>query len=200
MTVLGTYELPNGEWQTLAQFESEQDARECLSFHAQGGPVKLFANCAANAASTERGTARMAERLSALDMIRRFPPGRAVFGRESIDRGPWEITWYLREETSRINALGEAPDVEFRAAGIDCGEVFVIAVVVRVGPETPESVYETWLNHYADPGTLPTIRDQERLVIHLIGDDGQHTRTLQIGNHLADFARSVLPKLAQYRP
>lgn len=45
MTVLGTYELPNGEWQTLAQFESERDARECLSFHAQGRRVKLSANC-----------------------------------------------------------------------------------------------------------------------------------------------------------
>jgi hypothetical protein len=36
--IYGTYQLPDGTWQTVAAFQDVDEARETLSFHAAGLP------------------------------------------------------------------------------------------------------------------------------------------------------------------
>ena len=42
MSVYGTYQLPDGSWQTVAEFATKCEAEETLSFHAQGRDWKIL--------------------------------------------------------------------------------------------------------------------------------------------------------------
>lgn len=138
----------------------------------------------------------MTEQLSALDLIRQRPAGSAIWSRESLDRmESWEIAWLVREESVRIAALGEAPEIEFRAGLVIRSRVGLIPVLVRVGPEQQESVYETWINHRADLRTLETLAEQPRLIVHLVGDAGDVDRSLSVSNSLAAFAARAIDEL-----
>ena len=39
--VYGRYKLPNGKWQTWAEFETIEEARDVLKFHAQGREIQI---------------------------------------------------------------------------------------------------------------------------------------------------------------
>jgi hypothetical protein len=135
---------------------------------------------------------------SALDVIRLRPPGSAIWSKESVDRmQTWELSWLVRETSQRIAGLGQSPEIEFRAGLIIEQRIGLVAVVVRVGPESPESVYETWINDHA-PGledSLELLACQARLTVQLIGDTGQPERVLTVSNQLAGFARDAATEI-----
>jgi hypothetical protein len=39
--IYGTYQLPDGSWQSVAAFENADEARESLEFHANGRPWRM---------------------------------------------------------------------------------------------------------------------------------------------------------------
>jgi hypothetical protein len=129
-----------------------------------------------------------------LAVLARMRPGSALFAREQLDQGPWEIAWLVREESARIAGLGPAPEIEFRAGVFEEGPVLLVPVLVRVGPQSKQAVYESWINQHAEGmgGTLETLADQPRLVVHLYGEGCGLVRTLTIGNQLATFAGQAL--------
>lgn len=132
-----------------------------------------------------------------LTLLARLPAGSALFVREELPKEGWEIAWLIREDSSRLAKLGPGPEVEFRAGVLEEEPVVLVPVLVRVGPPAEESVYETWVNQYAeDGGVLETLADQSRLAVHLYGEDCQHVCTLAVSNLLQPFARHALSRIA----
>lgn len=144
---------------------------------------------------------KKASRTNALSVLRQIPPGSALYEREQIDHGAWEVAWLIREESARIAQLGPSPDIEFRAAAIEHNGVLLIPVLVRVGPEHQESIYETWINaqqpEQAGMQVLGELAIQPRLVVHLYGDGCRRVRSLRVSNPHQAFFREVLSTLRE---
>jgi len=137
-----------------------------------------------------------------IELLRTMPPGSALYARERIDTGAWEVAWLVREETKRIQALGKSPAVSFRAGLWPFDNVMLIPVLVQVGPETPETIYESWINVHAtgQQNPLEDLAMQPRIVVHLYGDACQLVRSLTVSNQLQMFAREALLKLRDGQP
>lgn len=137
-----------------------------------------------------------------LQVLRQMPPGSALYSRELLsDR--WEVAWLIREETERIKKLGDNPEVEFRAGLIYQDEVALIPVLVRIGPETRESIYETWINVHQPEDGFRYLRDlsaQDRIVLHLYGDGCRLERTLKVSNQLQGFILETLNRIKNVPP
>jgi hypothetical protein len=134
-----------------------------------------------------------------LTLLRKMPPGSALFARGRIDGGNWEVAWLVREESARLAKLGARPEIEFRGGVLEEGHVALIPVLVRVGPVAAESIYETWVNQHAEGGgILETLADQAGLVIRLYGDGCRLVRTLVVSNQLQAFARHALDRIATF--
>lgn len=140
----------------------------------------------------------------AVSVLRAMPPGMALYTREQIDRGAWEVAWLVREETGRIEGLGPHPEIEFRAGAIEQDGILLLPILLRVGPFTADSVYETWMNaHQPERAGQLAIGDlaiQPRLVVHLYGDDCRLVRSLRVGNHLQVWARKALSRVTTDPP
>lgn len=139
----------------------------------------------------------MSQQVDPFVLIASSQPGSAIFSRVQITPGLWETAWLIREESGRFKALGPSPAVSFRAGLIVRDAVGLIPILVRVGPEEPERVYETWLNvHQGGPDGgkryLEDLATQDRLVVLLFGDQGRKERALRVSNQLMDFARKAL--------
>ena len=137
-----------------------------------------------------------------LNVLRQMPPGSALYSRELLsDR--WEVAWLIREETKRINQLGKNPEVEFRAGIYEYDGVMLIPVLVRIGPETRESVYETWINIYQDGDGFKYLNDlflQDRIVVHLYGNDCTLERSLVVSNQLQGFITAIIGLIEEIPP
>ena len=144
----------------------------------------------------------MTARTDALTLIRSAPAGTALYGREWIDSGASEVAWYLREESARIAALGDGPDIEVRGNVIEYARVLLVPILIRVGEERQENIWETWLNaQQPDNAGIDALGDlaiQPRLVVHFVGDGGQIERSLTRSNPLQSLARDVLARLVRY--
>ena len=144
-----------------------------------------------------------------LSILLQRPPGSALYTRMQLDGGAWEIAWLLREESARIRALGPGPDVEFRAGAMpqrfQGREILLIPIVVRVGLEVQEHLWESWLNvHQGEPeGGLVYLQDlarQDRLTLHWYGDHRTRERSLVVSNQLRAFAQQAMSEAEQYQP
>jgi hypothetical protein len=82
--------------------------------------------------------------------------------------------------------------VEFRAGLFTLAEagVSLVPILVRVGPDEHETIYEVWANtHAAGLGTLlQALATQESIAIDLYGDGNHPVRTLRVPNELQAFA------------
>jgi len=115
------------------------------------------------------------------------------------DEGPDPpVALWLRADARPGAERAAAPDLEFRAAvftGPQSGVVLVV-VLIRLGPEEPESLYEAWLDasEEATAGVLKALAAQEALEVRLYGDDCRLEQVLQVANPLqalADRAREM---------
>lgn len=141
-------------------------------------------------------------RTDALTLIRSAPAGMALYGRERIDSGASEVAWYLREESARIAALGVGPEIEVRGHVIEYARVLLIPILIRIGEERQENIWETWLNaqqpENAGIDALSDLSTQPRLVLHFVGDSGAIDRSLTRSNAIQSLARDVLVRLGRY--
>jgi hypothetical protein len=115
------------------------------------------------------------------------------------DEGPNPpVALWLRTD-ARPSAERAAPDLEFRAAvftGQESGVVLVV-VLMRLGPEEPENLYEAWLDASEEEtaGVLKALVAQEALEVRFYGDDCCLEQVLQVPNPLqalADRARKLI--------
>jgi hypothetical protein len=134
------------------------------------------------------------------------PPGSALFSRNQLDRDTWEVSWLIREESARIATLHQ-PDIEFRAGAMEQGWqgqwILLIPILVRIGPEQQDNIFEAWLNLYAEGGGIIYLHDlarQDRLVLHFYGDRMQRERSLVISNQLKAFAQQGLTLAERFQP
>ena len=136
-----------------------------------------------------------------LDLLRGLTRGTALF----VPADGAEVVLLVRGESPRFAALGEVPDVQFRAGVLTLADagVALVPVVVRLGPaEEPENLYEAWVNQSPTglEGTLLALASQERLVVYLHGDGCRLVRVLGVPNPLRAFARAALPLVGAARP
>ena len=135
-------------------------------------------------------------------------PGSAVHARRRSPSGHWEVFWVVREDSQRIAdiSLAGVPEVEFRVGQLKCkaggGVVGLVPVLLRVGPTSWESVYETWIDEYDDAtsGALETLVHQNRIVVEVYGDDAELELRLPLRNSLRDFARQTLGWVSRFQP
>lgn len=141
-------------------------------------------------------------RTDALTVIRDAPPGTALYGRERIDTGASEVAWYLREFSERISQLGVGPAIEIRGNVIEYAHVLLMPILIRVGEERQEHIWETWLNaqqrENAGIDALSDLAIQPRIVVHFVGESVTIERSLTRSNPLQSLARDVLARLVRY--
>ena len=81
----------------------------------------------------------------ALYYIKTAPPGAAVTANVDITGEGTEAAFLLREESEKIKShIG--PEIEIRTAIFERKNVALVPLMVRVGAETPENIWETWIN------------------------------------------------------
>lgn len=132
-------------------------------------------------------------------VLHRTRPGTAFFARQRSDEGPWALSWFVREEPRWIEQLGPNPPVHFRAGmfleRVNGNDVAVVPLLLRVGPESWQSLYETWINPFTSPA-LELLCSQAILEVNLYADERRLVRRLVIANPLQDFANIALSRLA----
>ena len=125
-------------------------------------------------------------------VIAQMPPGSAVYARQSIDGGPMEVSFLVREDSSRIQAMG-SPLIEIRAAIIYQDAVGLVPVLVRIGEERQENIFETWWNYCASdgsgPGLFRTMASQPRVALCFFGDSRAQERAIEVVNSWGEFFR-----------
>jgi hypothetical protein len=141
---------------------------------------------------------------NALLDLQQGSPGRAVYTRELVDNNShWETVWVIYDESRRLTHLGPEPTVEFRAGAFDEGGVVVLPVLLHIGGDDTDHIYDTCINVYQIEGENIYLQDlarQERLRIHLYGERGQWQDTLTVPNSLQALAQSVLERQTTYQP
>jgi hypothetical protein len=138
-----------------------------------------------------------------LTRLRQGPPGRALYTRVQAVDGRWKTVWLIRDEWQRLETLGPAPAVEFRAGAFDEGGVVILPILVRLGLEESGYIYDTCINAYQIEGENIYLQDlvrQDRMHIHLYDDAGELVHTLTAPNCLRELAQSVLERQSAYQP
>jgi hypothetical protein len=131
------------------------------------------------------------------ELLRESARGTALLAPQA---GSGEVALLVHSDSTRIAGLDKDPTIEFRAglftqeeSGLD-----LVPVLVRLGPEEPENIYEAWVNEYGQGAeeTLAALGTQESIDLHLYGGDGRLERTLRVANPLRAFAGKALGLLA----
>jgi hypothetical protein len=123
----------------------------------------------------------------------------------TLDAGPNPpAAVWLRADARQIADHTATPDTEFRAAvfnGQKSGMVLV-AVLMRLGPEEPESLYEAWLDASEDAtaGLLKALAAQDALEVRLHGEDCRLEQVVQVPNPLQAFAARAGQLITVRRP
>jgi hypothetical protein len=139
----------------------------------------------------------------ALTRLQDAPLGEGLYVREQMENGRWETVWLIHDEAKRLASLGPEPAVEFRAGAFDEGGVVVLPILLRLGPEEPGYVYDTWMNAYQIEGENVYLQDlarQDHICIHLCDEPGRQVHTLTVPNCLCELALAVLMRQADYQP
>jgi hypothetical protein len=135
--------------------------------------------------------------------LRQEGPGKALYTRELVDNDHWQTVWVIYDEARRLQGLGSAPTVEFRAGAFDEGGVVVLPILLRVGLDEPVHLYETCLNAYQIEGENVYLQDlarQDHIRIYLYDEQSQLLGTLTVPNSLQTFAQDVLQRQTAYQP
>lgn len=135
--------------------------------------------------------------------LRQGLPGRAVYTRELLDNSHWETIWVIYDESQRLTRTGSEPTVELRASAFDEGGVVVLPILLRIGLDKLDRIYDTCINAYQVEGENIYLQDlarQEQLRIHLFDERGKQQGTLTVPNSLRALARSVLERQVAYQP
>ncbi len=125
------------------------------------------------------------------------PPGIMVHSRFQAKGEAQQTGLFIREESARIRQLGTSPVVEIRAGLLQEGEIYLLAIMARIGGE----IYETWLNYNQEDGgdCLSGLAAQKRLLVAFYGDQGRE-RAITINNsNLAIMMGEAIPILAGSR-
>lgn len=137
-----------------------------------------------------------------------IPVGSAVCARvrrETEQGTSQEVCWLIRDQSDRWEARKHRLDVEFRfdlmleplaRQGLT---VALVPVLVRVGAESWENIYETWIDPLAS-GTLELLVYQQQVKVALFDEAGQCVRTLAGPNLMQSFARRTVPLIAARPP
>jgi hypothetical protein len=122
-----------------------------------------------------------------LEELRRSPRGTALFAPVS-----GEVALLVRADEEQLAQLEGHPEVEFRAGLFTLADagVVLIPILVRVGPEERETIYEAWGNDYAAglDNLLQAFATQESIAVHFYSDGNRLAQTVRVDNELQPFA------------
>ncbi len=137
-------------------------------------------------------------------LLRGSPCGNAWFIRERDEEGEPAVALFVRAGGGRLARLGANPPVEFRAGllGPEGVDLALVLVLVRIGTEVPDDLYEGWVNECPQglEEALELLAYQPDIAIHLYGEDCRRERTVRVPNPLQEFARESLRVVADALP
>jgi hypothetical protein len=142
--------------------------------------------------------------LDPLTWLSRSARGTGLFAPDPGADPKQRVALLFRTEPGRIIRLGANPDIEFRAGifRLATADTVLVPVLVRVGPDEPENLYEAWANEYLSGlgSLMEALAVQERLAIFLYGDGCHLEQVFRVPNQLQDFAKEFLRVNASVRP
>jgi hypothetical protein len=133
--------------------------------------------------------------INPLEWLRQSPRGSGLFAPDPAgdEHG---VALLFRTESGHITALGDDPGIEFRAAvfRLWTSNAVLVPVVVRVGPDEPENLFEAWANEYGSGlnSLMEALARQERIALCFYDDDGRVEQIFRVPNQLQAFAKELL--------
>jgi len=140
----------------------------------------------------------MGPHIDPLAVVRLLRPGQATAWVErAAGDGPTPVIG-VREESRRIRRLPPDAPVELRAGVYTSPAAIVIPLLLRIGPERSDAIYEIWVNaHSTDFGLFDALAHGARVVARLYGDDHcKLERTMAIPNSIGPFFREARAAIA----
>lgn len=138
----------------------------------------------------------------ARERLRRSAPGTAFFAPAGGEGSP--VALWVRANPGQPTHFDARPDVELRAAMLTSAapEVALVPVVVRLGPEAPENLFEAWIDECDEEigGVLAELARQEELALYLYDADGRGGQTLHVNNRLRALAERAHRYIVAMRP
>lgn len=138
------------------------------------------------------------QKTTAEQLIIKRPPGSALFTLAEIPgaHGP-EIIFLVREESARI-AAHVGPLIEIRSAVLLEEGVALVPVLLRVGEEKAENIFETWLNFCSpDLGlrAFKALAKQPRVLVAMYGDSLRQERSIECVNSWGGFFETAAKQI-----
>jgi hypothetical protein len=126
-------------------------------------------------------------------------PGMSIYGRNKLDGGDWETSFFIQEEKAYINKLGKSPIIHIRAGCLIYSGIPLVVVMFLVNND-PDMLYEVWFN-YCQSGDgkkyFEDLTSQERIVLHWYCGN-KRIRSIKINNNLQDGFKTFMTEIVKY--
>lgn len=138
----------------------------------------------------------MSNQVSVVEFIRQAEPGTMVFELQSDGKGPYQVGFLIREEHQRVVQLRRNPLVEVRAGAFLQDDVWIVAVLFRVG----EELYECWFNYHQPMGWkyFRSLAKQDAFTIEFYTPD--LAKVVRVRNGLRHFFEEILSRITECAP
>lgn len=112
----------------------------------------------------------------------------------SIDNGPKEVAFLLKEDSDDIQAMKSPFQIECRMGVcrlrvLSGHAVYPIVILFRINAVL---TYETWINVVPNPKVLPLLARQPRVAMAFVGDKYTIERWVDSPNYMQDFAEYAM--------
>lgn len=123
------------------------------------------------------------------------PPGFSIYAQFRADRDSEpEVGFFIREEPRLIHEY--IPLFQLNSAVLADGHVLVVPLILRIGPDIGNNLFEMWLN-LCDPQSIEYIEslaDQEYVHVIFFGDNCQQERVIKCKNSWKEYFADMLVK------
>ena len=138
-----------------------------------------------------------------LERLFQLPPGAAFLYHRPNTNNP--LVWVLRDETQHLEELSNGP-LTFRAGafctrrvGSRSRTILPVAVLLCLGPECEENIYEYWINPRQET-ILQSMLEVSTIGVRLYDEDFTLVRERDEPNVLKNFAQETLNHLQSFEP
>lgn len=127
------------------------------------------------------------------------PPGFFIYAQFKADRdSESEVGFFIREEPRRIHEY--IPLFQLNSAVLADGHVLVVPLILRIGPDIGDNLFEMWLN-LCDPQALAYLDSLARQkYVHVIffGDNCQQERVIKCRNSWKEYFADAIVKFREW--
>lgn len=121
------------------------------------------------------------------------PPGIMVYDLISVDNGPSEFAFFIKDETPYI-FKHKKPLIEVRMGILQFKKVYVVPMMVMVNFDN-DMLYETMFNYHQSSGGdmfLEALINQDNIKLFFCDEFNKEVRRIRIDNNFKEDATSIL--------